>query len=152
MNTILVGLDASIRSERVLAAALEMAEKYAARLVAIRAVGLPIEFPIEALTTSPEGLPARLLDLTQRQLEQFVARVPRERLDHVEARLGTPWQVLCDAAKEMDAGAIVIGTHGYSALDRIIGTTAARVVNHAPCSVFVVRNAHETDALPRKTR
>ena len=36
---------------------------------------------------------------------------------------------------------IVIGSHGYGGLDRILGTTAARVVNHALCSVFVVRES-----------
>jgi nucleotide-binding universal stress UspA family protein len=34
---------------------------------------------------------------------------------------------------------IVIGSHGYGGLDRVLGTTAARVVNHALCSVLVVR-------------
>jgi nucleotide-binding universal stress UspA family protein len=33
----------------------------------------------------------------------------------------------------------VIGCHGYSGLDRVIGTTAGKVVNHADRSVFVVR-------------
>ena len=36
---------------------------------------------------------------------------------------------------------IVIGSHGYSGIDRLIGTTAAKVVNHAKQSVLVVRAA-----------
>jgi nucleotide-binding universal stress UspA family protein len=36
---------------------------------------------------------------------------------------------------------IVIGSHGYDALDRLLGTTAAKVVNHADRSVLVVRAA-----------
>ena len=42
----------------------------------------------------------------------------------------------------------MIGSHGYGGLDRILGTTAARVVNHALCSVFVVRASAESVALP----
>jgi len=35
----------------------------------------------------------------------------------------------------------VIGSHGYGGLDRLLGTTAARVVNHADRNVLIVRNA-----------
>ena len=35
---------------------------------------------------------------------------------------------------------IVIGSHGYGGIDRVIGTTAAKVVNHADRSVLVVRS------------
>jgi len=35
--------------------------------------------------------------------------------------------------------AAVHGSHGYGGLDRVLDTTAARVVNHALCSVFVAR-------------
>jgi nucleotide-binding universal stress UspA family protein len=34
---------------------------------------------------------------------------------------------------------IVIGSHDYRLIDRIIGTTAAKVVNHADRPVLVVR-------------
>lgn len=43
------------------------------------------------------------------------------------------------AATEHTADVIFIGSHGYCGLDRLLGTTAAKVVNHATCSVFVVR-------------
>jgi nucleotide-binding universal stress UspA family protein len=44
-------------------------------------------------------------------------------------------------ARAIGADLIVIGSHGYGGLDRVLGTTAARVVNHADRSVLVVRNA-----------
>ena len=34
---------------------------------------------------------------------------------------------------------IVIGSHGYGGIDHLLGTTAARVVNHADRPVLVVR-------------
>ncbi|HVU00723.1 MAG TPA: universal stress protein [Polyangiaceae bacterium] len=34
-----------------------------------------------------------------------------------------------------------MGSHGYGTLDRVLGTTAAKVVNHAARSVLVVRDA-----------
>jgi nucleotide-binding universal stress UspA family protein len=54
--------------------------------------------------------------------------------------LATPWDGICRAAIELDADLIVLGSHGYGALDRVLGTTAAKVVNHADRSVLVVRS------------
>jgi nucleotide-binding universal stress UspA family protein len=34
----------------------------------------------------------------------------------------------------------VIGAHGYGKLDRMLGTTAAKVVNHADRNVLIVRD------------
>ena len=54
--------------------------------------------------------------------------------------VGIPWDTICSVAKEEDVDLIVIGSHGYDILDRIVGTTAAKVVNHADRSVLVVRH------------
>ena len=53
--------------------------------------------------------------------------------------VGVPWDTICTVAKEDNVDLIVIGSHGYDILDRIVGTTAAKVVNHADRSVLVVR-------------
>ena len=53
-------------------------------------------------------------------------------------------QVICGAAPTTDAGLIVIGSHGFGSLDRVFGTTAARVVNHADRSTLVVRTLEST--------
>jgi nucleotide-binding universal stress UspA family protein len=42
----------------------------------------------------------------------------------------------------LPAGLIVVGTHGRHGLSRIVlGSTAARVIEHAPCSVLVARHS-----------
>ncbi len=49
-------------------------------------------------------------------------------------------QALLDAAKAFDANLIVIGHKGISEIERLLlGSVATRVVHHAPCSVWVVR-------------
>lgn len=73
-------------------------------------------------------------------METDIKTVPAGLVERVEARLGAPWQVLCDLATLEKVDLIVIGTHGYSGIDHLLGTTATRVVNHAPCSVLVVRS------------
>ena len=39
------------------------------------------------------------------------------------------------------ADLIVIGAHGYGRLDRLLGTTASKVVNHADRDILVVRSS-----------
>ena len=141
MQRILVGVDASERAPGVLQRAISFARGTDARLFILRAVRVPIEFPIEALSMVPASLPSQLIAITQTGLDRFVQDVPPALLERAEARIGTPWQVLCDTALEINADLVIIGSHGYGMIDRLLGTTAARVVNHAPCSVLVVRDA-----------
>lgn len=53
---------------------------------------------------------------------------------------GNAAKLLCDVAKESRADLLVIGASGRSGLwAGVLGTTADKVVDHAPCSVLVVR-------------
>lgn len=55
-------------------------------------------------------------------------------------RQGRPFEVITGIASEKNIDLIVLTTHGYTGLDRVLlGSTAERVVRHAPCSVLVVR-------------
>ncbi len=74
-----------------------------------------------------------------RELEQLALGVDPKLAAHVLVRVGTPWGAICRAGKEHDVDLIVVGSHGYDAIDHVLGTTAAKVVNHADRSVLVVR-------------
>ena len=53
---------------------------------------------------------------------------------------GDPREVLLDTARHEGADLIVVGSHGRSGLSKLVmGSVAAHVVTHAPCSVLVVR-------------
>jgi nucleotide-binding universal stress UspA family protein len=107
--------------------------------VLFRAVGIPLGLPPEAYAMSPDSLEELLEREAKRYLETEAASVPSELLEGVRVHAGTPWRSICAQAHELGADLIVIGSHGYQGLDRLIGTTAAKVVNHAECSVLVVR-------------
>jgi nucleotide-binding universal stress UspA family protein len=140
MRTILVGLDASDRAGEVLAAAIRLARLTGAKLHVFRGVGVPREVPVIAWAVSPSDLEQILERDARDSLQALVKDVPTEVLAGVSVAIGTPWQAICDEAKKLDADAILIGSHGYGGLDRLIGTTAAKVVNHADRSVIVVRD------------
>jgi nucleotide-binding universal stress UspA family protein len=139
MKRILVGLDNSPRASSVLDAALVVARAFGAKLHLFRAVGLSPDIPAEAYSAAPDLVVQRMIERGTRELEDFAGRVPPDLLGGTSAHIGTPWQAICDAAKEVDAELILIGSHGYTGLDRLLGTTAAKVVNHADRSVLVVR-------------
>lgn len=53
---------------------------------------------------------------------------------------GDPVTVTAELAKECDADLILLSTHGRSALvNTLLGRTAQRIVQHAPCPVLTVR-------------
>lgn len=52
---------------------------------------------------------------------------------------GNPGHQILQTAKDENANLIVIGSHHPGLADYLIGSTAARVVRHANCSVLVVR-------------
>ena len=139
MDRILVGLDASPRTQDILESAVHLAQRTGARLILFRAVGIPHEIPVEAYTMSPASL-AELLEREAKQyLDKVAAGVSAGLVLETVVGVGTPWQAICAAADHHQADLIMIGSHGYSGLDKLIGTTAGKVVNHAKQSVLVVR-------------
>ncbi|MGO9838636.1 MAG: universal stress protein [Polyangiaceae bacterium] len=144
MKRILVCLDGSPQGPGVLAAAVEAARAHDAELILFRSVGLPPEVPQDFWKTTEEPLLGVLERRADTYLAECAAKVPKGIQAESQVTVGVPWQAICDAARRTDADLIVIGSHGYGGLDRLLGTTAAKVVNHAPCSVVVAREPHPT--------
>lgn len=138
MKKILVGLDGSPRSDGVLAFAESLARATGAKLVLFRSVWIPPEMML-AWPASDEALESALRTEAQKYLDARAGKVPGELLDAVRVSIGVPWRAMCQAALDENADLIVIGSHGYSGIDHLLGTTAARIVNHADRSVLVVR-------------
>ena len=55
-------------------------------------------------------------------------------------REGDARSVIVDEARKWSADLVVLGSHGYTGIKRLLlGSVASSVVSHAPCSVEVVR-------------
>ncbi len=139
MNKILVGLDGSHREKDVLSAARELARRTTAKLVLFRAVGLPTELPAQAYQLAPAEVTVMLEKQAKDALDAAARELPTELIAGTHIAIGTPWEAICRAAVDENCDLIVIGSHGYDTIDRLLGTTAAKVVNHADRSVLVVR-------------
>jgi nucleotide-binding universal stress UspA family protein len=143
---ILAALDGSSRTDLVLRQAAQLAASHGAALDLCRAVNVPIGMPVEAWSLSGEELGARLVELAHQDLVNLRGSLTASFAGEIHVRLGRPAQVICEVADAIGADLIVIGSHGFDTLDRLLGTTAARVVNHAHCSVLVVRPPRDAGA------
>lgn len=78
------------------------------------------------------------------QLRKTAEVAIRERVgEQADAKVvvlsGYPGRTITEYAKEVGADCIIVGSHKPELQDYLLGSTAARVVRHAPCSVHVLR-------------
>lgn len=101
----------------------------------------------------PASLPAsttdaEMIDACRKSLREVIARHFDDDARIVSDVLpGNPWSAICDYAQREQIELIVVATHGRTGLKHaIIGSTAERIVRHAPCPVLTVK-IEETDFL-----
>jgi universal stress protein F len=136
---ILVGVDGSPREPKVLEAAIALAKDRGGKIHLARAMMVPVSIPTAVWTLQGEDFSQFLVEHGNKELVATAERVPAELRGSAITRLGQPADVLIALAEELDVDLVVIGSHGYGGIDRVLGTTAAKVVNRAKCSVLVVR-------------
>ena len=135
---VLVATDGSEHSMKAVQRALELAEKQGAQ-VTVMSVAY---FGADYLEGMPPNIREKLEDEARAALKKAKALFDAKNLP-VETVLMTglvPANLIIIKAQEGKFDRIVIGSTGQNALERILmGSTAAKVVAHAPCEVTVVR-------------
>lgn len=103
-------------------------------LVADVSVMIPAEVP---LTVEDPGL----LESAREGLKKLVKELFGESTGVVtEVLCGNPWMTICGYARRREIDLIVAATHGRTGLSHaFIGSTAERIVQHAPCPVLTVK-------------
>jgi nucleotide-binding universal stress UspA family protein len=139
IRRILVALDSSPRAPAVRDAALELAQATGAKLVLLRAVDIPIEWTQQMFSVSLEDLEQVVQLQARKDLHALAQAVPTEQFSGLRVEMGTPWQAILSAARVEQVDLIVLGSHGHNVVERLIGTTAHRVIQHAECNVLLVR-------------
>jgi len=140
-HRIVVGFDGSDSSRRALQKGVHLAGLSGAEvLVTLVEEHLP-KYPSAMSETTEER---EAVDAYFAELTKEVEALGREQGVQLGVRIavGHSAKVLCDVTKEVRADLLVIGASGRSGLwAGVLGSTADRVVDHAPCSVLVVRKA-----------
>jgi nucleotide-binding universal stress UspA family protein len=159
MKAIVVPLDCSAASERVLAAARELAEKFEAEIHLIHVheiraglpaypgtaggvtmsemmpiAGVPVGAPIDLIRPTPAD------DEQRRQLPAWKDELSRAGLKVIlHEPSGSVVEQILEQADRAHAGMIVMGSHGHGAMyNLLVGSVTAGVLKGSKCPVLLV--------------
>jgi nucleotide-binding universal stress UspA family protein len=152
---IVVGVDFSPESELAAQHALAVASRIGSELMLVHA-GAMVEIPVVPRTSPPAT--AQIVEIYRTQIDQALRR-DRDRLSELRHRLagqgaevsqilieGYADQGVVDAARELGAELVVIGTHGRTGLRWFsLGSVAEHVLRASESDVLVARG----DVVPR---
>ncbi len=142
IKTILVPLDFSEASMRALKYDIPLAEKFGA------AIHLVHVQPTDEMTAVAHA-GQFMLDCADAiaLMQDRLAEVERGHElqfwpDNCHVLSGRPAEEICRLARTLEADLIILPTRGHSGLRHLVlGSTAERIVRHAPCPVLVLRGA-----------
>jgi nucleotide-binding universal stress UspA family protein len=95
------------------------------------------DIPNWASVSLPTEIIDKSLDSARTELKA-IANATGRKMD-VVVRTGHSYNTILDVAEEKDTDMIIIASHRPGLRDYFLGSTAAKVVRHAKCSVLVVR-------------
>jgi nucleotide-binding universal stress UspA family protein len=141
LNVILVPTDFSEGAAAALRVAVRLAQTFHAAIEVFHVdidPTLVLPPPLDAI--SMPALFEKMLAGTSERLEHLLAEVRESGVTCTSAEeLGRSHTAIVERARLVDAGLIVMGSHGRHGLNRaLLGSVAEKVVEHAPCAVLVV--------------
>ncbi|HZY65130.1 MAG: universal stress protein [Actinomycetota bacterium] len=148
-SRVLLATDGSTRSEAAAGVAAEFSEKLGSELHLAHVEVVPSVFAMPEVKTEDidydDTLPENIEREGRRRLEAQVKQV--EEAGGVVAksylRAGYPAREIVNLAEKLDAGAIIVGSRSFGALERaLLGSVPESVVRHAHCPVLVVRESY----------
>ncbi len=146
LKKILVPLDFSDHSTKALKYAIKFAQQFGAHIDLLHVVepavypeGMIIPPDMEDINTSLEKQAVKTLKKTASQT------IPKGVAWSIAVRVGSPYSEIVELARKTETDLLIITTHGYTGLKHfVMGSTAERIVRHAPCPVLTVRDTeHE---------
>jgi nucleotide-binding universal stress UspA family protein len=141
VKMVAVGTDGSDTAKVAVDFAMDMAERYGAKLLIASAYKPVSEGQLRReKAEAPDDIqwsinPSEEVDATLRAVEEEAKERGLEYAS--EARNGDPAEVLCDIAEAHGADVIVVGNKGMQR--RLLGSVPNTVAHKAPCSVMVVK-------------
>ena len=143
VKTIAVGTDGSDTAQRAVDFAIDMAERYGAKIIFASAYVPVSEGRLRReREEAPEDIqwsinPSEEVDATLRKVEE---QAKDRGIDYAsEARNGDPADVIVEIASDHGVDVIIVGNKGMHR--RILGSVPNSVSRNAPCSVMIVKTA-----------
>lgn len=141
-STILVAIDFSDSSNNAFKLALNMANKYSAKLVLLHVINEPVDlrgFYVPHI--SFEKLEEEIEEGAKKLMESF-CRQNLGDFGNYESVIvpGLPYEQIMQQSETLSADLVVLGTHGRTGLDHVLfGSTAEKVVRRSSVPVLTVR-------------
>ncbi|MCF6185975.1 MAG: universal stress protein [Desulfobulbaceae bacterium] len=137
---ILLATDFSPHAELAARRALEMVDKYGAKLSIVHVLDNMILYDgfIEPVVIDQVSLYQELETSSRQLLDKLVDRMGVQDRAEVHLLGGSPRDELLRFAGEKEVDLIVLGSHGRRGLDRLLGSVAAGITNRADCDVLAV--------------
>ena len=145
-KVILVPIDFSQHSKRTLEYAKRVATRDNATIRLLHVFQVP-DYAVTQYEQRQQGSEQlrNHVDWAEEQAQENLNAVENELLSKgikVKAylRVGYPFEEIVAMANDPKVDLVIIGSHGLSGIKRLlVGSTAERVVEHAPCPVLVVK-------------
>ena len=155
-SKILLAIDHSKSSQKIVNTALEIAKIHQAKLLLFRCV-TDSKFEIISSDNYEMGLAFDHIESTNYQAQQTeISELTKQALDQLKNEceiatnhaiyidykymIGEPGSCICEMAKDWGASLIIVGRRGYNGLLKaFVGSVSNYVVHHAPCPVLVIQ-------------
>lgn len=141
---ILVAVDLSSDSQKVIDSALELAGE-SAKLHFVHVVEpVAAAYSMDIYAVNISELQQEAINFAEQRLGKLGSAANLKE-DSVHTLMGSPAPEVRHLAAEIGADAIVIGSHGHSGWKILLGSTANKVLHGAPCDVLTVHVGDEED-------
>jgi nucleotide-binding universal stress UspA family protein len=155
IKKIMVPIDFSKGSKKLLKFATYFAEKFDATIYIVSVVEFQSTYsyyefdPLDTIATLKEDI----MDYAQKQMDTFLEENREQLIVPFESSLltGRVAEELIRYAEDERIDMIIIGTHGYRGLDRMLfGSVASKVIKLAPCPTLTVNTYQQVKEESRK--
>jgi universal stress protein A len=142
LRKILVPLDFSAHSRKALNYAVKLAGQFGSEVTIINIVAPVIYAEGMVLPAAMENLDRVSEEHAQAELDKIAEEVRSHNVKcDTHVLLGHPSDEIVNYAKKHETDLLLITTHGRTGLQHfLLGSTAERILRHAPCPVMVVRD------------
>jgi len=136
---LLIAVDFTANTDQVVGKGLALAETFGARISLVHVVEfVQVDLSNELVIPQELELDKELLALAETRLQELaekhgVTQHPRF------VRQGSTRREILNLAEQEGTDLIVIGSHGRSGIQLLLGSTANAVLHGAPCDVLAVR-------------
>lgn len=142
LQRIMVPLDFSEHARKALRYAVKLAEQFGSEIELVNVVTPTIYAEGIVFPVAMENLELENKKHAREQLERITRDAAVEHITwKTTVLMGSPYDEIVRLAMERQTDLLLITTHGRTGLQHfLLGSTAERILRHAPCPVMVVRD------------